>query len=352
MEEKKKIIWIQDLRAIACVLIVLLHVIDGWLKPNGIQLQQFSARWWLDNVIIQVFVRAGVPLFIMITGALLLNPEKDIPLKKISKYIIRMILILCTFGLAFCLIEGFMTDKLTNPIKTIGVSVLHLFENKSWGIMWYIYMLIGLYAITPALRVIVKSLDDNNLMFLLGVLFITSSLVPTINYIFNIKITDFYLGNAIYIFYYLMGYFITYKKDTIANNRKTLYIYIYICGAIGVISYIMLLIFKNNYYDYNLINNNNICFIALWAIYIFYLFSNNVIKIKDNKITDLMAKYSFGIYLIHTFWLNIINKGFKIFPDVMPTLIGELAFGLIAIVLSIVSCIILYKLPMFKKILK
>ena len=82
MEENKKIAWIQNLRAIACVLIVLLHVIDGWLKPNGIQLAQFSIRWWLDNVIIQILVRVGVPIFIMITGALLLNPEKNLELKR------------------------------------------------------------------------------------------------------------------------------------------------------------------------------------------------------------------------------------------------------------------------------
>ena len=138
-----------------------------------------------------------------------------------------MILILLTFGFSFCLIEGFWTDKLSNPIKTLGVSFLHVLENKSWGIMWYVYMLIGLYALTPTLRTIVKNLDDKNLLFLLGLIFVTSSVIPTINYIFNINLTNFYLGNAIYIFYYLIGYVIAYKKELIAKVAKH-YIYIYI----------------------------------------------------------------------------------------------------------------------------
>lgn len=351
MKENKKITWIQNLRALACVLIVLLHVIDGWLKPNGIQLEQFSIRWWLDNVIIQICVRVGVPIFIMITGALLLNPEKNLELKKVIKYITRMILILLTFGFAFCLIEGFLTDKLSNPIKTLGESFLHVLENKSWGIMWYIYMLIGLYVLTPALKIILKELDEKNLMFLIGVLFFTSSVIPTLNYTFNINLTDFYLGNAIYIFYYLIGYVIAYKKELIVKATKH-YIYIYIYGAIGLIGYMMLLVFKNNFYDYSLINNNNICFIAMWSMFIFYLFSNNTIKIKENKTINIIAKYSFGIYLVHTFWLNIINKGFKIFPDVMPVFIGEFIFWIIAVSLSLISCIILYRLPILKKILK
>ena len=114
----------------------------------------------------------------------------------------------------------------------------------------------------------------------------------------------------------------------------------------------MLLVFKNNFYDYSLINNNNICFIAMWSIFIFYLFSNNTIKIKENKAINIIAKYSFGIYLVHTFWLNIINKGFKIYPDVLPVFIGEFAFWIITVGLSFISCVILYRLPLLRKILK
>lgn len=89
----------------------------------------------------------------------------------------------------------------------------------------------------------------------------------------------------------------------------------------------------------------------MWSMFIFYLFSSKRISIKENKILNCISKYSFGIYLIHTFWLNIANKGLHIFPNILPIGIGELAFWIIALILSILSCMIIYKLPILKRIL-
>lgn len=345
MEENKKIIWIQNLRAIACILIVLLHIIDGWLKTNQIKLTMYSGRWWIDNIFIQIFVRTAVPIFIMISGALLLNPKKNIKLGKIIKYIKKMFFIIITFGLFYCLIEQFVYDSFNNPLKSIGISILHVFENKSWGVMWYIYMMIGLYIITPLIKAFINNTDDKNLIFTLITLFIVSFIVPTINYLFNVEITNFYLEGFAYIFYYMMGYFIAYRLKSLIKDRI-----IYFFGIIGLIGSLSLLILKNSYYLEFDTNIN--CFIAIWSMFIYYLCSNEIIKIKENNILNYIAKYSFGIFLIHTFWLNIINKGLNIYPNILPSGIGELVFLIGTITISIISCMILYKLPLLKKILK
>ena len=87
------------------------------------------------------------------------------------------------------------------------------------------------------------------------------------------------------------------------------------------------------------------------SIFIFYYFSNNSNKFKNNKIIERISNDSFGIYLVHTFWLNVLNKGFKIYPDSMPILVGELTFFITVLLISIVSVEILKKLPLFKSIL-
>lgn len=345
MNENKKIIWIQNLRALACILIVLLHIIDGWLKSNQIQLTMYSSRWWIDNVFMQIFVRTAVPIFIMISGALLLNPNKDIKFEKIIKYITRMLLIIVTFGLFYCLIEQFVYDRFNNPLKSVEISILHMFENKSWGVMWYIYMMIGLYVITPLIKAFINNTDNKSLVFTLIILFIVSFMIPTINYLFNVELTNFYLEGFAYIFYYMMGYFIAYRLKELIKQKN-----IYIFGVISLVGFFSLLIFKNSYYTE--FNTNINCFIAMWSMFIYYLFSNEIIKIKENKILNIIAKYSFGIFLIHTFWLNIINKGLNIYPDILLSGIGELVFLIGTMDISILSCIILYRLPLFRKILK
>ena len=75
-------------------------------------------------------------------------------------------------------------------------------------------------------------------------------------------------------------------------------------------------------------------------------------KLKESKIIIFIAKYSFGVYLVHTFWLNILNKGLGIYPSSMPIIVGEVAIFAYALIASILSCLILYRLPVFKKILR
>ena len=265
-ENNKKIIWIQNLRAIACMLIVLLHVVDLWIKSNNYILTQYSSRWWLDCVIIQIITRVGVPCFIMISGALLLNPEKEIDLDKIKKYIIRMLIVLATFGLFFCFCEEIGTNKIYNIPKQLCNIILNLLQAKSFGAMWYIYMLIGLYIITPILKEFVKKENLKDLFFVIFCLFFTSSVIPTINFIFKISITSFYLEKFIYIFYYLIGYFI-YKYCN--RNHKRYFILMVIIGLTG---YILINIFKNYYYNNEILNNNVNCFVLFIAITMFYFF--------------------------------------------------------------------------------
>ena len=344
-ENNKKIIWIQNLRAIACMLIILLHVVDGWIISNNYILLQYSARWWLDCVIIQIITRIGVPCFIMISGALLLNPEKEINLDKILKYIIRMLIILATFGLFFCFCEEIGTNKIYNIPKQLGIIVLNLFQAKSGNVMWYIYMIIGLYIITPVLRSFVKNEDCKTIFFVLCSLFLTSSVVPTINYIFNISITSFYLDKFIYIFYYLSGYYI-YQNCNKENKKQFITI-----GFIGLTGYVLLLIFKNYYYNRVLLNFNINSFVLMMSITFFYIFKECKVTNINNKILNYISKYSFGIYLIHTFWLNFFNKLLKVFPDVLPLGIGEIVFFMSSLILSLFSCVIVYRIPVFKKIL-
>jgi surface polysaccharide O-acyltransferase-like enzyme len=90
----------------------MIHVIDGWLVSANIKLN--GSRFILDEIIIQPLIRWAVPIFIMISGYLLLDPKKDITIKKIIKYINRMILILLTFGFFYCILENLFTYGIVN----------------------------------------------------------------------------------------------------------------------------------------------------------------------------------------------------------------------------------------------
>ena len=64
----------------------------------------------------------AVPCFLMVSGALLLNPAKEIPLKKLfGKYIKRMFLALLIFTFIFQLFDILMTGQPLTFHNVIGV---------------------------------------------------------------------------------------------------------------------------------------------------------------------------------------------------------------------------------------
>ena len=191
-KKEQKIEWITVLRAIACLAVVMIHAIHGWLDTVNISNVE-QIRYWL-NMIILAIVEFAVPCFIMISGCLLLNPKKNLTLETLKKYIIRMLLILATFGFFYAFIESYLNNGGQGILYLIGTSIMKLLTGNTWSHMWYIYMLIGLYLITPILRTCVNHFDMKTAKFVLFNFFVFSCLIPTINHMFyNVLFRRVYL---------------------------------------------------------------------------------------------------------------------------------------------------------------
>lgn len=100
--------------------------------------------------------------------------------------------------------------------------------------MWYLYMLIGLYLITPVIRPFVAKASDMDMQTALIVLFILSSLFPTLNSM-GAGLNGYMIISTPYIFIYLLGYWLCWRaKQKIWNNEVFLVIVILIC--IGIVT--------------------------------------------------------------------------------------------------------------------
>ena len=75
------------------------------------------------------------------------------------------------FGTVFALMEIVFTER-TFYLSQIATAFINTLQNKSWGHLWYLYMLVGLYLITPVLKIFVKNashIEVKNIQLLISV---------------------------------------------------------------------------------------------------------------------------------------------------------------------------------------
>ena len=193
--KNKQIEWVTVLRAFACLAVIMIHVIGFSTKnvdPESL-VNYGTLRKLFNEVLIQPFISFAVPCFIMISGFLLLDPKRDVTIKKLIKKIIRMLCVFFIFGFFYslCFWNDLSGLRLHNIHQYVFESISSFFNNKAsnfWNTyFWYIIVLIGLYVLTPILRKFVEHSDKPTVQFVLIALFITTSIIPDINFYFNLN---------------------------------------------------------------------------------------------------------------------------------------------------------------------
>ena len=109
------------------------------------------------------------------------------------------------FGVPYALLElvsrerGFRVGMLW---EAAGLTA----TGKTWAHMWYLYLILILYAVTPALRRVLKKLPHPAVCVLLGSIALLASFLPFASELlgWGVKIGNW--QQTIYVFYYCMGY--------------------------------------------------------------------------------------------------------------------------------------------------
>jgi surface polysaccharide O-acyltransferase-like enzyme len=134
--------WADCVRVVALFLVVVLHSAAIYVLGWG----QISWGWWLVANLVDSFARVAVPLFVMLSGALLL-PKSELATAFYSKRMIRVVipwLFWATASFCFGLMSGGIEAFVKKPISTL----FHAYITS----YWYVALLLVIYLLTPALR--------------------------------------------------------------------------------------------------------------------------------------------------------------------------------------------------------
>lgn len=333
------------LRAWAIISVVVLHSSANIVLAN---LYNQPISYWLAGNLYESLTRYGVPIFVMISGALLLGSNKVINYD--NKHLQRILRIfLCLIAWSFIY---YSHACIINKVRFSIVGFIKAFcEQKISGHLWFMYMISGIYTIVPLVNKLFDNLTRKELHILLLLWLYTSVIVGVCNHFIGISFNIELLFTKNYIGYFILGGYIE-RYDIGYKNR----IKIYIIGLIGIISTFILTYletkgsggkFQNFWYEYFAIN----VVVASIAIFVIIKYRYKTININNNNLVSIISKYSLGIYLVHILIQKELNR--LVFHNNLIPGHPIITIPLTSIVLLLISTLIvaiLSKIPILRKI--
>ena len=224
MNSSKRTISFDVLRILSALSVILMHITSERLfyLPMG-------TSDWLVNAFFNSIAHFGVPVFVMISGALFLNPHKEVYIKHLYTHsIFRLLVILLVWNSIYG-IHDYLQYKA--PIKYL---VWEIADGSNH--LWFIPMLIGLYMLQPIILRWVKNASAAELKYFVIIFFLIHIVWETLT---ALELSDFitFLSKyriitlfSDYAGYFVLGHIIVHT-DLFDSKRKL----IYITGAISFI---------------------------------------------------------------------------------------------------------------------
>lgn len=303
----KRITYFDALKGFAIILVVFCHhvVLDN------------------DTIVGNVFMSfawAAVPCFFMVTGGLLHN-TRQFTWKKWWERILKVYSTLCVWKLLYLCFYAIFSEI---TVDFVGV-VKYLFlmgsiGNVDTGPMWFIYAYLQALIIFPiTYRLYYDEKDKRSLMYLLGLMWISSVFTTVINSI-GIDIGNSLLGMVPFsgyknmLFYFMLGIFLLVHKDTVSqflerkNYGKYVSIIMVVFGIIGamLIKYSYTGSFRWNgiYLD----NGYNRLSTMIMAIGLYLVFSLDVLPDKVNQALSKLGQHTMGVFYLHYPVMIVLKK--------------------------------------------
>lgn len=310
--ERPHRIWYLDLlRILATFAVVVLHVsAQGWYDTDVRSFAWQSLNFW------NALSRWGVPVFVMISGALFL--DRDIPVKKLlSKYVLRMATAYVFWSAVYA------GDSVCRglPLK----DGLYRFITGKYH-MWFIVMIAGMYLLLPLLRRIAA--DPYLLRYFLVLALVFSVLIPQGLELLALRSSrwadalrtvvdhaDLFLPMG-YTIYFLLGHLLLHG-DLRPRTQRVL-CWLGLLGAAVTVAANGLAAMRQGTavgMFYNKSTVNVLFFAAGMFVSFGRIFRQFSPGPRMRRVIAALSRWSFGAYLVHVMVLEKLQLHFGIVPS-------------------------------------
>lgn len=299
--------YIDLLRILACFSVIMLHSSSQYWY----ELSVTDFRWMICNTYDALF-RFGVPVFVMISGALFLDREGEVDLKRLyRKNILRLVTAYWFWSFLYGLWDCRQWFGAEGTVWQDYVTEFLLGRYH----LWFIPMLAGIYVILPVLKTWTDHASRKQVEYFLALFFVLQIGVATLRIpglsnmgelvlqFINVQLVCSYVG------YFVLGYYLQkYPPDKVWKRK------LYGLGCAGAVCAVlasMAISIWKGWTNAAAFDSFSL-FTCLVAVALFVFFQE---KVSGRKWGDKAGRWirelsanTFGVYLLHILILEILQS--------------------------------------------
>lgn len=285
----KRAIDLDVIKILACFLVIVNHT-STYLIQYG-QYTKLNVFFYSFSF---MFCKIAVPLFIMVSGSLLLSRQDSFQkiMKRIMKVMVPLVLlsiVAYVYKYGLDALPGFGLTFLRDPILVP---------------FWYLYLLVGLYLMSPFVAKMVLNMNDHDHRVFILLVLIVPGTVSLLGLIFGFSISKYLMGAFVP---YVIGYFVAghYFRKTELRQNQLLMVWGTLIVSLTAETAAMYLVSMDQgnpaYFLDNITMINTVlvslCVFILIRYYTSKIHLSGVVIERIGKLSEL----TWGIYLVHVF---------------------------------------------------
>ncbi|MGR5254161.1 acyltransferase [Vibrio astriarenae] len=290
---RERVLCFDLMRCVAAVAVIAIHV----LAPYRHELHSIPFDQWLTAITVNGISRWAVPVFILISGALMLSDTRPFDGKyyikrRLGKVLIPFIL----WSLFYAYFSGWSAQGFDSQVATevLGESLHH----ATYYHLGFFYYFIPLYFVIPFFQWALRHYGESVLYAYVSIWLVTSLL-------FLLRIDGLW-SNELWLFsgYLPLGYLL-FKKVPLQKSAVALSTLLGIIAWVLTVTMVVQLSLTNGEYSVGRWFSYKTLNVILAASMIFMLcrYFGEGLSAGRQKVVSLISQYSLGIYILHPIFL-------------------------------------------------
>ncbi|WP_395606530.1 acyltransferase [Pseudomonas sp. B22129] len=152
-------------------MVVFLHV-------SAAGVSEFGEGWIYFNIY-DSLVRACVPLFLMLSGALLLGRDEAVAVFYTKRFL-RIFPPLIFWSIFYVVWKAWLAGDLSG----VSASLLSVLKGPAYFHLWYLYALVGIYLFIPFMSKIYRNSTHSEKIAYLSIWFLVACVIPQVTYFY------------------------------------------------------------------------------------------------------------------------------------------------------------------------